>query len=346
MKAAVFKGVQDIQVEEVPTPEAGPDDVVVAVSACGVCGSDLHTYLHGSFVAPGQVMGHEFSGSIVEAGSGVKGFAVGDRVTASPLVPCDECPRCAEGRYNLCPKAFTQGIAYGRPGAFAERVLIPRPVEGENVFRLGDEISDEAGALVEPLAVAVHAVKLAEPVAGSTAVVLGLGAIGQQVVQALRARGAERVIGVDLSSMRLEAATTLGAEAVDGRPGPAEALASVLGEGDEIDLIFECSGVPALASAALGMIRSGGTIVVLALFDDPVTFNPTVLVQKEIRLQGSIAYTGEDFADAVALLSGGEAQSVPLITQREPLDRVSDAFAVQLEKDRSIKVLVTPSGSS
>ena len=346
MKAAVFKGIEDLQVEDVPEPEAGPDDVVVEVRAVGVCGSDLHTYTHGSFVAPGQIMGHEFAGEVVAAGSEVQGVSVGDRLTASPLVPCDDCPRCAEGRYNLCAAAWTQGLAYGRPGAFAERIRIPHPVPGQNVFPLGDEISDEAGALVEPLAVAVHAAKLAEPVQGTTALVIGLGTIGLQVVQALRARGAGRVIAVDLSELRLDVARTLGAEAYPGARGLDAVLADALAGGGEIDLVFECSGVPALAEGALGHVRAGGTIVVLALFDDPVTFNPTVLVQKEIRLQGSIAYTGEDFGDAVAMIRAGQAQSAPLITHREALEDISQAFATQLDKDHSIKVLVTPAAGS
>ena len=340
MKAAVFRGVRDVRVEDVAAPEAGANDVVIAVSACGICGSDLHTYLHGSFVEPGQVMGHEFVGVVVEAGSAVAGVAAGDRVTASPLVPCYQCPRCREGRFNLCATVWTQSIAFGRPGAFAELVRIPNAIPGQNLFLLGDDVSDDAGALTEPLAVAVHAVKLAEPVAGATAVVLGLGTIGQQVVQALRARGAGRIIGLDLSTLRLEAAGGLGAEPVDAAGGVDEALNSVLADGQEIDLVFECSGVPALANAALEHVRSGGTVVVLALYDDPVTFNPTVLVQKELRLQGSIAYTGEDFADAVDMLRAGAAQATPLITQRASLDDVAEAFEVQLQKDRSLKVVV------
>jgi 2-desacetyl-2-hydroxyethyl bacteriochlorophyllide A dehydrogenase len=345
MKAAVFKGAEDIRVEDVAEPEAGPADVVISVAACGICGSDLHTYLHGSFVEPGQVMGHEFAGEVIAAGDDVRGLAVGDRVTALPLVPCHDCPRCAEGRYNLCALAWTTGIAYGRPGAFAERLRIPNSVPGENVFKLGDAVSDEAGATVEPLAVAVHGVRLAGDVAGQTALVLGLGTIGQQVLQVLRASGAARVIGIDLSPLRLEAAATLGAEALDGSAGIDETLAAALADGSEIDVVFECSGVPALAKAALEQVKAGGTIVVLALYDDPLTFNPTALVQKEIRMQGSIAYTSDDFAEAVELLTKGAVQSAPLITQREALDDIGDAFGIQLEKDRSIKVLITPNGA-
>jgi 2-desacetyl-2-hydroxyethyl bacteriochlorophyllide A dehydrogenase len=342
VRAAVFKGVEDIQVEEVPAPEAGAEDIVVKVHACGICGSDLHTYQHGSFVQPGQVMGHEFVGEVVEVGDQVDGLAVGDRVTASPVVPCMECARCKEGRYNLCAVAWATGIAYGRPGGFAELVQIPTAVPGENVFPLGQEVSDEAGALVEPLAVAVHAVRLVEPVKDGTALVLGLGTIGLQVIQALRAQGAGRIIGLDLSATRIQAASELGAEALDASLGAGEALAGALGEGDEIDLVFECSGAPAAAEAAIAHVRAGGTIVVLALYDEPVTFDPTALVQREIRLQGSIAYTSADFREAVRLLSTGAAEVGPLVTHRKPLEEIAEAFSVQLQKDESIKVLVTP----
>lgn len=342
MRAAVFRGIEAIELEDLPDPRPGADDVVLAVRACGICGSDLHTYTHGSFVAPGQVMGHEFVGEVIEAGAAVDGIAVGDRVTASPLVPCGSCPRCAEGRYNLCAQAWTKGIAYGRPGAFAERLMIPKPVVGESVFKLGEEVSDQAAALIEPLAVAVHAGGLAGPIEGRTALVLGLGTIGQQVIQTLRARGAGRIIGVDLSPLRLRAAATLGAEALDGSGGLSEALPDALGQGAEVDLVFECSGAPALALAAVEHVRAAGTIVVLALYDDPVALDPTMLVQKEIRLQGSIAYTGEDFAEAVRLTGGAGVQAEPLITHREPLERIGEAFAEQLRAAESIKVLVEP----
>ena len=342
MKAAVFHGIRDVGVEEVPEPEAGPEDVIVEVSACGICGSDLHTYLHGSFVEPGQVMGHEFSGRVIEVGDAVEGLQVGDRVTGMPIVPCMECARCAEGRYNLCAITWTTAIAYGKPGAFAERVRIPGAKLGGNVFKLDDDVDLEAGATVEPLAVGVHAVHLAGHVEGATALVLGLGTIGQETAQVLKAHGAKRVIGVDLSELRLTAARELGVDAHDGAAGLESVVAGALGEGEEIDVVFECSGVPALAASAIDVVRAAGTIVVLALYDDPVSFNPTSLVQREVTIKGSIAYTSDDFAEAIELLRSGKAVARPLITQRERLDDIAGAFAVQLEKDRSLKVLVTP----
>jgi 2-desacetyl-2-hydroxyethyl bacteriochlorophyllide A dehydrogenase len=342
VRAAIYKGLETIEVEHVPDPDAGPDDVVVKVAACGICGSDLHTYLHGAFVEPGQVMGHEFVGEVVHVGERISGLAVGDRVTASPIVPCMECARCREGRYNLCGAAWANGIAYGRPGAFAEFVKIPSPVVGSNVFPLGPEVTDAAGALVEPLAVGVHAVRLVEPVQGATALVLGLGTIGLQVVQALRAHGAGRIIGIDLSARRVEAAAAVGAEAYDGSDGVASVLAGALAGGEEIDVVFECTGVRPAAQAALDVVRSGGTILVLALYDEPIALDPTVLVQREILLRGSIAYTSEDFQEAVELLAAGAALADPLITHREPLDKIGEAFSTQLRKNDSIKVLVEP----
>ena len=342
MKTAVFKGVEKLEIEDAPRPEPGSADVVVKVRACGICGSDLHSYLQGSFVEPGQVMGHEFAGEVVQMGQAVRGLSVGDRVTALPIVPCMECARCREGRINLCERAWTTAIAYGRPGAFAEYVNVAEAVPGHNVFALGGDISDEAGALLEPLAVAVHAVRLAEPVQHATALVLGLGTIGQLVLQVLRARGAGRILATDISQVRLDAASASGAETVDGKDGLARALASFVGGEDEVDVVFECTGVPELAGVAIDVVRPGGTIVVLALYDDPMTLNPSVIVQKEIRLQGSIAYTTEDFRDAVELLRSGVAQVTQLITHREPLERIGEAFGTQLRKGESIKVLVMP----
>ena len=169
MRAAVLRGGR-LEVRETPDPVPGPGELLLKTLSTAVCASDIHYMDHpdpddasGMFVWDADrdvVMGHEFVGEVVEVGEDVSGVEVGDRVTASPIVPCMECARCQEGRYNLCAVCWSTAIAYGRPGGFAELVQIPTAVVGANVFPLGSEVSDEAGALVEPLAVAVHAVRL------------------------------------------------------------------------------------------------------------------------------------------------------------------------------------------
>src|SRR5919204_4952129 len=216
MRAGVFRGIRQVPIEDVPDPEPGPRDIVLDVKACGICGSDLHTYAEGLLASPGQVMGHEFAGEVVAVGAAVAGIAVGDRVTALPIQPCGACERCREGNRHLCEVWTTRSIGYGLPGGFAERLRIPDAVLDDNVHRLPDALGFEDGALVEPLAVGVHAVGRATIRPGDMALVLGLGTIGLQVAQVLRARGVERVIGADLSPLRRAVASELGVTAVAG----------------------------------------------------------------------------------------------------------------------------------
>ncbi len=217
MRVGVFRGVRRIEVEDAPEPVAGPRDVVLDVKACGICGSDLHTYLEGALVEVGQVLGHEFSGEVVAVGEEVAGIALGDRVTGIPIQPCGACRRCREGNGHLCERMHETGIGFGLPGAFADRVRIPDARPGVNVHALPDELSFEDGALVEPLGIAVHAVRRSGARAGQAALVYGLGTIGLHVAQVLRAYGVDPVLGVDLSELRLRRAGELGVVPLDGR---------------------------------------------------------------------------------------------------------------------------------
>ncbi|HXH97049.1 MAG TPA: alcohol dehydrogenase catalytic domain-containing protein, partial [Gaiellaceae bacterium] len=189
MRVGVYRGIRTIAVEEVPEPVAGLSDVVLEVKACGICGSDLHTFLAGALVQPGQVLGHEFSGEVIEVGSAVSGISLGDRVTGIPIQPCDRCRRCNEGLGHLCEQMHETGIGFGIPGAFADRVRIPNATLGVNTHLLPDELSYEDGASVEPLAVAVHCVRRSAAQAGQSAFVFGLGTIGLHVAQVLLAHG-------------------------------------------------------------------------------------------------------------------------------------------------------------
>ncbi|WP_344136073.1 zinc-dependent alcohol dehydrogenase [Saccharopolyspora halophila] len=318
-------------IERVPDPEAGPADVVVDVHACGVCGSDLHAFTEGMFAAPGQVMGHEFAGEIAKVGAEVTGLTVGDRVTGVPIQPCGRCRRCAESCGHLCEVWGTRSIAFGLPGAFAERVRIPDAVAGRNVHRLPESLSCEDGALVEPLSVAVHAVRRADPLPGQQAVVLGLGTIGLHVAQVLLAQGIS-VLGVDRSPLRRAIAGELGVAA-------SSCVAEVSGE-TEVDLVFEATGVSGLVAQAAEVVRPRGTVLVLALYESPAELDPTRWVHKEITLRGSAMVTPEDFHYAIELLSSGRAKAQPLITHRMPLAELGAAFETQRDAEHAVKVLV------
>jgi (R,R)-butanediol dehydrogenase/meso-butanediol dehydrogenase/diacetyl reductase len=342
MRAGVFRGIRQVPIEDVPDPDPGPRDIVLDVKACGICGSDLHTYAQGLFAEEGQVMGHEFAGAVVHVGSEVEDIAVGDRVTGLPIQPCGDCRQCLDGREHLCETWTRRSIGYGIPGAFAERLWIPSAVLHRNVHKLPDELAFEDAALVEPLAVGVHAVGQAQAHSGQVALVLGLGTIGLQVAQVLLARGVERVIGADLAALRRSVAADLGVIPVAG--GDLGAAVAEAAGFAPIDLVFEATGAPELVQAALELVRPAGTVVLIALYEDPAEFDPTIVVQKELTVRGSAIYTPEEFREAIELLASGRAKGQPLITHRHSLDELGDAFEVQLQKDAAIKVMVTPDG--
>jgi (R,R)-butanediol dehydrogenase/meso-butanediol dehydrogenase/diacetyl reductase len=339
MRAGVFRGVRQVPIEDVPDPSPGPRDIVLEVKACGICGSDLHTYLAAQLAQEGQIMGHEFSGEVVHVGSEVDGIALGDRVTGPPIQPCGACGACRAGRRHLCETWTSRSIAYGLPGGFAERMRIPDATLEGNVHKLPDALTFEDGALVEPLAVAVHAVGRADPRPGDVAVVLGLGTIGLQVAQVLLARGLTQVIGADLSALRRSVAQELGVTAVSGDGlGPAVARAA---GGRPVDVVFEATGAPGLVQGALEIVRPAGTVVLIALYEQPAQISPTLAVQKELTVRGSAIFTAEEFREAIDLLAAGHVRAQPLITHRLALEDLGEAFKAQLDKDAAIKVMIT-----
>lgn len=348
MKAAVFEGPETLSIQQVADPQCGPEDIVVKVSECGICGSDLHSYLEGAFVAPGQIMGHEFSGEVVEVGSDVEGINLGDRVTAVPLSVCGRCPRCLQGHTHLCETGLAASVAYGLPGAFAEFVRVPKAIRGGNVHVLPASVDDPAGALVEPLAVALHAAKLADPLPTDTCVVVGLGSIGINTVQMLKIMGAGRIIGIDVSPARLAVAREFGADiTINGKEqDPLAAVTEITGEGAygvgaRADIVIEASGVPALLGQAISMTRAAGKLRIAALYEGEPAVPANQIVQKEMSISGTFAYKGE-FAEVIELLAAGRVQAAPAITHTFPLDQIEQAFRTQLDKDVSIKVQVAP----
>jgi 2-desacetyl-2-hydroxyethyl bacteriochlorophyllide A dehydrogenase len=332
MKAVEWEAPGRLRLTERADPRPEPGQAVVAVAACGICGSDLHSYRDGFAARRGQVLGHEFAGTVAEA-PGVEGLAIGDRVVVRPLIPCGECEACRRGDPQLCARGLELGIGYAFDGAFAERVLVPRAVVGLTVFPLPDSVDDRAAALVEPLAVACHAVRRGPEPRWREALVLGAGTIGLGVAAFLRLGGASVTV-VDPSPLRREAAISLGArtalDPASEQPAP-----------DSYDLVFECAGADATMAAAIRAVRPGGTVVVSALFGRRVEISPDRFSVKEAALVGAFGYRDE-FPAVIEALASGTIDAGALVSHELPLERIDKAFQIQADPAESLKVLVRP----
>jgi 2-desacetyl-2-hydroxyethyl bacteriochlorophyllide A dehydrogenase len=265
-----------------------------------------------------------------------------------PFNACYNCSACLRGDYHLCFHLGGNTIAYGLPGGFAEYLRVPRATLGRNVFKLPDTLDDIAGATVEPLAVAVHAVGLAQPDIGAKVVVLGAGLIGQCVIQVLRARGVGGIIVSEVSASRAALALRSGADVVLN-PG-IENLVETVGElvgfspgrrGATADVVFDCAGVPAAFTAGLRLVRPGGTFAITALYETSVEFSPSRLVWGEVRLVGTFGYRNE-FLQTIELLRAGKVNTAALVTDRFPLHQTNEGFQRQLAKDQALKVMIHP----
>ena len=342
MKAGVYRGKGQIAYEEIPDPIVGDHDILLRVSSCGICGSDLHVYSEG-WASDGMVLGHEYSGVVAAVGPKVTRHAVGDRLAVIPAVACGNCMACRNGRTNLCEQPA------GKAGGYAELVALSEDV---TAFPVPETTSMEAAAFLEPLSVAVRAVNQAALNPADAVVVIGLGSIGLSVLQVLRDQGVATIIAADLSPRRLELARRFGADVVlnplhDDVPARVkEALGHSSHRGYESSrarVVFECSGAGQVVGPAITeLVTPGGTIVMVALFERPVTIDPNPLVRKEVSLIGSYAYTAEDWKQAFALLVEERVDVLATVTHRVPLSQVDEAFKMQLNKSDAVKVLVTP----
>jgi 2-desacetyl-2-hydroxyethyl bacteriochlorophyllide A dehydrogenase len=347
MRAAEWLAPEELQLIDMPEPAPADGQAVVEVAACGICGSDLHSYSQGFAAKPGQVLGHEFSG-VVTAAPGVHGIAEGDRVTVRPLIPCGECAACRAGEIQLCAAAENRNIGYGSPGAFAERVLVPRAIAGQTIFRLPEDVSDRAGALFEPLAVGLRSVHLSKAGPGDVALVLGAGTIGLAVTRFLKLAGVGTLIVAEPSELRRDRARALGADividplaektsaVVRGITGP-----GVFGLGARADVVVDCAGNPSAFAEGLKSVRHGGTLVITAMYTRKIEINPDRMTEKELVVRGSMAYRDE-FTEVIERLADGSVDPELFISHTFELEEVKAAFLAQLDREASLKVLVGP----
>jgi L-iditol 2-dehydrogenase len=343
MKALLLTDYMHLTLTDMAAPAIGPQDVLIRVRSCGICGSDVHG-MDGSTGRriPPLVMGHEAAGSIAEVGRDVSEWKAGDRVTFDSTVSCGECAFCRTGDINLCDNRQVLGVScgdYRRHGAFAEYVAVPARI----LYRLPESLSFDHAAMIEAVSVAVHAVHLTPFTAGDTAVVVGCGMIGQLTIQAAKAAGFAKVVGVDVDDARLAVAQIAGADAVlNSRTSDVPAEIRALTNGRGADAVLEAVGMTAPIQTAISAVRKGGTVTLIGNFSGQIDLPLQQVVTRQIRLQGSCASAGE-YPKCIELMASRRIRVDDLISAYTPLEEAASWFDRLYRREPNLmKVIVRP----
>jgi L-idonate 5-dehydrogenase len=342
MHALVIHAPLDLRIEEVPTPEPEANQLLVRVRAGGICGSDLHYFNHGGFgtirISEPMVLGHEVSGAVSRAGTGVTDMAVGTRIAISPSRPCGLCQYCQQGLQNHCLDMRYYGSAMRKPhvqGAFRQEIVIDR----SQAYVVADTLSDAEAAMAEPLSVALHAVRRAGPMLGKRVLVTGCGPIGALIVAAARRAGAAEIVATDVNALPLASAIKVGADLAVNVVEQPDALQAFSANKGSFDVLFEASGNAAALRGAFDVLKPRGIIVQVGLGGD-VTLPFNVIVAKEFDLRGAFRFH-EEFAVAVELLNKGLIDVKPLISAVFPYQESVKAFQTAGDRSKAMKVMVT-----
>ena len=339
MKASYYHGDETVQLGDCVLQAPGPDEVRIEVAYCGVCGTDLHIF-QGHMdkrVKMPQVIGHEMAGAIVEIGSGVEGWKQGDAVVVRPLDACGTCPACQAGHGHICQNLNFLGI--DTPGAFQGSWTVP----AHTLHRLPPGLPLDQAALVEPIAVACHDVRLGEVRAGENVVVIGGGPIGMLVALVARHRGGQVLVS-EVNPFRIQLAREFGLEVVDPREVDLVAHVEERTGGAGADVVFEVSGTPAGAEVMTQLPRTRGRIVVVAIFADPPKIDLFRFFWRELRLCGVRVYEPEDFEQAIQLAATDALPLERLISARRPLGEMQEVFQELTQGADTMKVLIDTRG--
>jgi (R,R)-butanediol dehydrogenase/meso-butanediol dehydrogenase/diacetyl reductase len=347
MKALRLHGHKDIRIEDVEEPRREPGWSIIEVAWAAICASDVKEYLGPLYASADQVnpltgislpvtLGHEFAGRVVETDGSRPDIQVGDRVAVDGCIKCGECWYCRHGNYVLCDKLAILG--FDAHGGFAERVAAPNYA----LHKLPDNVTDEEGALIEPLSVVVHAVRRARVAPGDIVCVVGAGMIGLGMLQVARAAGAAAAYVVERLPLRRDKALSLGATAVidPAEADPAEQLQKLTG-GYGADVAFGCVGLEESLASALELARKGGRVVIVGVFKEPPVVDMNKVVLQEREIIGCLAYV-DDFPRAIALVSDGRINANALITDRIELRNIAqDGFQKLIdEPDKHVRIVV------
>jgi L-iditol 2-dehydrogenase len=324
MRASRLHGRRDLRLEELPRPTPGPGEALLKVASVGVCGSDVHYYLHGRIgiqvVTEPIIVGHEFSARVAELGEGVEGLEVGQLITVDPGISCGSCEPCLHGHPNLCPNVRFCGTPPIN-GVFAEYTVMP----AENCFPLPEGFGPEEGAMLEPLGIAIHSVDLGHLKSGQTVAVLGAGPIGLLIAAVAKAAGASEIYMTEPLAYRRQFALEYVADAALN-PGDAVAEIMRLTGGRGVDVAFEAAGAPETPQQAAAVARIGGTVVVAGIpSDDTMTMRADTVRHKglTIKLVRRMKHT---YPRAIRLVQTGMVDVKPLATHLLPLERIVEAF--------------------
>lgn len=333
MQAIQISQPEKYQIVELPTPEPRENEIQIKVASAGLCGTDLHIF-HGEYEATYPIVpGHEFSGTVVKVGSGVKYFSHGDRVTADPNIPCRRCLPCKQGFVNQCENLEAIGVT--RNGAFAEYVVVPEEV----VFAIG-EMPFKQAAMIEPLACVTWGLKRVKVQPGDSALVFGAGPMGCLVAQALRSAGASQVVITDIVAWRLSIAKKLGSSETVLGPDVEGWVKAAYPSGFQI--VVDASGIGKVLESAFRFVAPRGKVWVFGVVPpaERVNFVPYDVFRKDITIIGSFAVS-QTFKEAIALLEGGTIQVNDLISHQLPLDRFGEALDIAENDPRRMKVQIS-----
>ncbi len=339
MKCVAINGVKSLEVREAANPVSTDGRVVIKIKKAGICGSDIHYWDAG--MPEGLVMGHEFSGIVLDPGSR-EDLKAGDRVTALPISPCGKCEACESGNPQYCAVTWSHalGLSLDNPGAMAEETSF-RP---DMVKKLPGSVSDEEGAMVEPTAVSYHAVNLAGIKPGAKVLVIGAGIIGLGCAMFAKKAGASFVAISETNEARGQKALELGVadKLFDGKDPEfaAKAMAETIGG---FDVVFECVGIAPAINSAIATVKQGGTVVMVGVSMKPEAIYTIMEVMKEFKVFGAIAYTVEEFEEVIRMIANKEIDVMKFVGDIVSLDKTQEAFErLTNGKENIVKILIDP----
>ena len=339
MKAVAIKDVKQFEIKEIPEPNPDGKKVIIEVSKTGICGSDIHYWVNGE--PKGLIMGHEFSGVVLDPGDRLD-LIKGDRVTALPISPCGKCEACQNGDVQFCPETWNQavGLSVDNPGGLTSKIA----VRSDMVIKVPDNIQDEEVAMVEPLAVGLHAAHLGRIAVGDDVLVIGAGIIGLASAEFAKKEGASYVAITETNKARGEKAVDLKVadeyyDATD-KDLVSKLMAKTNGG---FDVVIECVGNGTAVNSALSLVKPGGIVVLVGVATDAVPTYTVMAVMKELVVQGAIAYTYNEFKSCIDLIARKQVDVLKFVDDIVPLERVQEAYErLTSGTDAAVKILVDP----